>query len=69
MAELIYGIFNGDNFQGTMWETKLGKIVTTQGKIDISNELKVVDANTGKTVKDIDLLEVLMEILPQDWSK
>lgn len=61
----IYVLHDNDNFYGIVWETELGKIVIIQGKLNINNNLGVYDVETGQEIKDIDLRNVLMSILPQ----
>lgn len=65
MAELKYVIRNGNDFEGLMWKTKMGNIITMQGKININNGLEVIDIETHEIVKDIDLIDTLAEILSE----
>jgi hypothetical protein len=48
-----------------VWETELGKIVTSEGKLNIKNNLCIRDAETYVDVNDVDLRHVLMQILPR----
>ena len=64
MSKEKYVLINGDDFSAIVWETNLGNIITVDGKLDIKNDLKIYDAQTGEIISDIDLRETLMTVLP-----
>lgn len=63
-SKVLYGFWDGDDFSGIVWETKLGKIVTCEGKLNLNNNLMIKDAKNNN-VDNIDLRNILMEILPR----
>lgn len=67
MAKFKYAVKNGDNILGIMWETEKGEkvfVANNDSKLDLNFDLEVKDA-TGKIIKDVDLIELLIEILPR----
>lgn len=66
MSKPIYAIAGAEEWIGLVWKTKLGMCVTLQGTINPSEWLTVIDLKTQEVVKDIDVLEVLMDVLPTD---
>jgi hypothetical protein len=66
MSKLLYGIRNGYNIIGTLWENeKLGKILVTTGeKIDLNYNLEIKNAETEEYEESIDLKDFLLECLP-----
>lgn len=64
MSKFKYAVKNGDNILGLMWEVDNGKeIFVTNGKVDINYDLEIRDCD-GNDIKNVDLRELLMEILP-----
>jgi hypothetical protein len=62
-SKVLYGFKNGYDCIGLVWETELGKIITVEGKLDLTCDLQIRDIN-GKDLGDVDLRNVLMSILP-----
>lgn len=62
-SKVLYSFKNGDDCIGLVWETELGKIVTVEGKLDITCDLKIRDIDQND-LGDVDLRNVLMSILP-----
>lgn len=60
----IYAIHDGDTLQAIVWDTELGRIVTCAGKLNPEKDLTIIDVETQETVKNVDLRNVLMSILP-----
>jgi len=60
----LYVIWDQKNFHAIMWETELGKIITCEGKINLNNNLIIRDIETNEDIKNVDLRNVLMSILP-----
>ena len=53
----------GDSPLGLIWETPKGQIVTLERHIEPKRVIRVRNAETGDTVKQIDTLAVIEEIL------
>jgi hypothetical protein len=60
----VYIISDYEQILGMVWETELGRVVTCEGKWNIKNNLSIRDIETDEEIKNIDLRNVLMEILP-----
>lgn len=64
----IYAVHDGDTLQAIVWDTELGRIVTCAGKLNPEKDLTIIDVETQETVKNVDLRNVLMSILPyKEW--
>lgn len=63
-SKLLYGIRDNCDFIGAVWETELGLIVSHQGKLDLNSDLQIRCAKTQEDIKNVDLRNVLMSILP-----
>lgn len=65
MSKLLYGIRNGDNIM-TLWENeKLGKVLITDGKLDLTHDLEIINAETMNAEEFVDLRDFLLECMPQ----
>ena len=66
MAKLLYGVRNGNNIIGCLWENeKLGKVFVSTGElIDLNHDLEIRNAETMEDERVIDLKEFLLECLP-----
>lgn len=64
MAKATHYICDGENFKGIVWETKIGRIITTEGKISPQMGFTVCDIQTGENLISSDMIDVLTEILP-----
>jgi hypothetical protein len=61
----IYAICDHEKFVAILWETELGKILVCNGGIEnINRNLDIRDIETEKSIKSVDLRNVLMSILP-----
>lgn len=54
---------------GLIWETPKGQIITLERHINTNRVIRVRDAETGDTVKQIDMLSVIEEILNVECEK
>ena len=63
MSKVKYFINNGDHCPIIIWETKFGLVMHDRGLIDLQNGLEIIDAETYKVVKNIDLMEFLFKSL------
>lgn len=65
MSKLLYGVRNGDNIIGCLWENeKLGKVFVSTGKpIDLNFDLEIRNAETMEDEKFIDLKDFILECL------
>lgn len=61
----IYAMYDGNNFMAIMWETELGKILTTQGNLNLNNNLRIRNISDGEDIDNVDLRNVLMSVLPK----
>ena len=59
----IYGFSDLDEFNGIVWETEKGMIITTKGNISPNSNIAIKSCETGEEIKDIDMRNVLMEVL------
>jgi hypothetical protein len=59
----LYCAINGENFVAILWDTPKGKILTVKGEINPNYNIEIKEAKTGKTIKDIDMRNVLMDII------
>ena len=59
----------GDSYLGLIWETPKGQIITLERHIDPNRVIRVRDAETGDTVKQIDTLAVFEEVLNVECEK
>jgi len=64
-SKVLYSGTDYDDFQFVVWQTELGLVVTTHGKLNLQSNLTIKDAETGDEIKDIDLRNVLMSVLPR----
>ena len=64
MAKATHCIYDGENFKGIVWETKIGRIITIEGKINPQMGFMVRDIETDKDIISSDMVDVLAEILP-----
>jgi len=64
MAKATYAIWDGENFNGLVWETEIGRIITIQGNINPQMGFMVRDCETGENVVSKDFVDILAEILP-----
>lgn len=69
MAKATHAIWDGENFHGVVWETKIGRIITMQGSINPQMGFTVRDCETGEDVVSSDMVDVLTEILPFEEEK
>ncbi len=65
MAKALYGIRDYEDFEGVVWETKIGKIITFKGNINPQAGFLIRDCETGEDIVDEAMIDVLIEILPQ----
>jgi hypothetical protein len=64
MSKCLYGIRNGENIM-TLWENeKLGKVLITNGKLDLTQDLLIRNAETMKDEACIDLKDFILEVFP-----
>ena len=69
-CELKYVIDDyGDGCLGLIWKTPKGQIIALERHIDPSRTIRIVEADTGDTVKQIDMLSVIEEILNVECEK
>ena len=66
MAKATHFITDHDNFQGIIWETKIGRIITFNGSINPQMGFSVYEAGNDKPIINSDMIDVLSEILPFD---
>lgn len=67
MSDAKYTIKNGDSILGILWENeKLGKVLVTDGKVDMNFDLEIYDHSKNAYVKYIDLRDFLLEVLPTE---
>lgn len=64
-SKALYAIGDSKEIKGVVWETELGKIITLEGKINIEDDLRIIDIQTGETISNVDMRNVFMSILPQ----
>jgi hypothetical protein len=64
MSKPIYAICDFEEFKGIVWQTSKGYIVTLEGKINPQSDLSIRDCDNGEEIKDIDMRDILMDILP-----
>jgi hypothetical protein len=60
-----YAIYDFREFEGLVWETELGLVVSTKGKIDPNANIEIMDVETNEVLKSVDIRNLLMEILPR----
>lgn len=66
MSEAKYIVINGDTILGVLWENEsLGKVFVTDGKIDLNFDLEIRDFTTGENVKNVDLREFILDVIPE----
>ncbi len=65
MAKALYGMTDGDKFEGIVWETKIGKVITFKGNINPQAKFLIRDCETQEDLVNEDMIDVLIEILPQ----
>lgn len=69
MAKATHVISDYENFIGIVWETKVGRIITLEGKINPKMGFQVRDCETNKDLIYCDFVDVLADILPLDQLK
>lgn len=70
MAEAKYAVKNGDSITGILWENeKLGRLFVLQNDIDPNFGLEILDLPNGNVVKEVDMIDFLLEILPYEQAK
>ncbi len=65
MAKVLYGMTDSDKFEGIVWETKIGKVITFKGNINPQAGFSIRDCETQEDLVNEDMIDVLIEILPQ----
>lgn len=69
-CELKYVIDDyGDDYLGLIWETPKGQIITLERHIDPSRIIRVRDGEYGETIKEIEMISVIEEILNVECEK
>ncbi len=66
MAKATHFIVDHDNFEGVVWETKIGRIITMKGNINPQMGFSVYEAGNDNSIVSSDMIDVLAEILPFD---
>ena len=61
-CKVEYGFWDGNDFQGLIWTTPKGRIITMNGTLNPSSCINIKDAD-GNKIKDVEMLEILEEIL------
>ena len=63
-SKALYGFTDNEDFQGIVWETDKGLMVTCTGKLDIKNNISIRSVESGEDVGDVDLRNLLLSVLP-----
>lgn len=64
MTKATHIITDHADFEGIVWETKIGRIITMKGNINPQMGFTVRDIETGEDLVSSDMVDVLAEILP-----
>lgn len=64
MAQATYFITDHADFEGIVWETKIGRIITMHGKINPQMGFSVYESGEDEPIVSSDMVDVLAEILP-----
>lgn len=65
-SKVEYAILNVDKCVALVWKTNIGRVVVVEEKIDANGDLSIYDIKEGKTIDNIDLRNLLLEILPKE---
>lgn len=72
MSKPKYALCNLDSCVAIVWETEVGLVTVVQDKIDINGDITLMDISNGKPfgekIKNVDLRDLLVSILPNDRS-
>lgn len=68
-CELKYVLDDGGGVLGLIWETPKGQVITLEKHIDPSRIIRVRDAEYGETIKEIEMISVIEEILNVECEK
>ena len=68
-CELKYVLDDGDGVLGLIWKTPKGQVITLEKHIDPSRIIRVRDAEYGETIKEIEMISVIEEILNVECEK
>lgn len=72
MSKPKYALCNLDSCVAIVWETEVGLVTVVQDKIDINGDITLMDISNGKPfgekIKNVDLRDLLVSILPTDRS-
>ena len=68
-CKLKYVLDDGCGVLGLIWETPKGQVITLEKHIDPSRIIRVRDAEYGETVKEIEMISVIEEILNVECEK
>ena len=63
-SKALYGFTDNEDFQGIVWETEKGLVVTCTGKLDIKNNISIRSVKSNEEVGDVDLRNLLLSVLP-----
>ena len=63
-SKALYGFTDHEDFQGIVWGTGKGLIITCTGKLDIKNNISIRNVESGEDVGDVDLRNLLLSVLP-----
>ena len=69
MSKPKYAICNLDKCVAIVWETEVGLVTVVQDKVDINGDITLFDISecaTGEKIKNIDLRDLLVSLLPKD---
>ena len=62
-CELKYVLDDGDGYLGLIWKTPKGQVITLEKHIDPSRIIRVRNAEYGETIKEIEMISVIEEVL------
>lgn len=68
MSKPKYALCNLDSCVAVVWETEVGLVTVVQDKVDINGDITLIDISNGKPIKNVDLRDLLVSILPTDRS-
>ena len=68
MSKPKYALCNLDSCVAVVWETEVGLVTVVQDKVDINGDITLIDISNGKPIKNVDLRDLLVSILPIDRS-
>ena len=70
MSKPKYALCNLDSCVAVVWETEVGLVTVVQDKIDVNGDITLIDISNGKPfgekIKNVDLRDLLVSILPTD---